>query len=146
MKRIHKLLLALLIGLLLIIGSASLFGAAPTKTPTVDVGVTKLVDQTIYYNFKFANLLTTVKSYTLVFGYEYETNSFIMLTGDVSNPIAVTLDRTKTRLGGRGSSHSIDPTYTIALGDRIIVYISLYDGIEGTGNEIGGDQIIYQVP
>ena len=143
MKRIYKVMLASLIGLAFIIGTAILFGAAPTKTPTFEVEVSKVVDQTIYYNFKFSNIATPVKSYKIYFAYEYYPDNFIMLAGDVDNPITKTLDRTKTRLGGRGTFHSIDTTYTITSGDRVKVFIDLYDE---NSNYIDQAITIYQVP
>jgi hypothetical protein len=146
MKKTYKHVIGLLILLALVIGSASFLGAAPVKEPTYSAKITKVVDQTVYYSFKWANFTTPVKSYTVVVAYEYYPDNFIVLSGDEDNPKAVTLNTAKTRFGSKDNFKSLDTTYTIASGDTVQVSITLFDGIGGLGNELGQRTVEYLVP
>lgn len=146
MKKNNRLLLGLLIFVILIIGSASMLGAAPIKEPTVEVKITKVVDQTIYYSFKWANLITPAQSYTLGFSYEYYPGEYMSFTTEGNNPFTVNLNKPKSRLGIKGSITSIDQYHTIVPGDKLKVTLYMTDGFDSSGNLLGNVSMTYIVP
>jgi hypothetical protein len=146
MKNNYRLLLGLLIFVILIIGSASMLGAAPIKEPIVEVKITKVVDQTIYYSVKWANLITPVQSYTLGFSYEYYPGGYMTFTTEGNNPFTVNLNKPKSRLGSKGTITSIDQYHTIVPGDKIQVELYMTDGFDNSGNLIGNISTFYIVP
>lgn len=146
MSKTSKIIVALIFTLTLILGSVGMVGAAPAKTKTIDVEITKVVNQSIYYSIKWANQ-EPVLSYYFEVSYEYIPGEYICLfrdTGD--NPTIVNLDKAKSRLGIKGTFNSIDPTYTIKSGDKVKIFVRLFSGADSTGNTVDEQSMIYTVP